>query len=287
MDSIAALRSVLMLDTPIRDALAVGNNNSNYNNNQQSQKLSFSMAHVSTPSSGTTSVYPPSTPSPLAQVRKELSLQRSPEVQESGTKVLAKKIQLLEASHAELEQRLNAEVDQREILKTTNDRLLQFQMQQASELEQIAESRNKLREETIKLQKTLESERNSHSRNVAFIQNTNSGAMQSEHLREKEHFQAEIEHLRKQLQKSDRRSTESELLVKTLTTEVETLNSELKKLREAHELDLQEKNEDHKKKVTDLRSKIEQTESGLVAQINNERKTAEANFEKVRQQKCE
>ena len=182
---------------------------------------------------------------------------------------------------AELEQRLNAEIDQREILKTTNDRLLQFQMQQASELEQIAESRDKLREETIKLQKTLESERNSHSRNVAFIQNTNSGVIQSEHSREKEHFRAEIEHLRKQLQKSDRRNTESELLVKTLTTEVETLNSELKKVREAHELALQEKNENHKKKVIDLRMKIEQTESGLIAQINNERKTAEANFEKV------
>lgn len=256
-----------MLDTPIRDALAVGKNNNNYEKNQQSQKLSFSS--TTTPSSRSN---PKNTP---------ISKPRSPEANESGTKVLAKKIQLLEASQTELEGRLNTETEQNEMLRTTNDKLTQLQTQQASQLEQITDSRDKFREETIKLKKTLELERSNHSRTTAFLQSTTSGAIQSEHLSEKESFRIESEHLKKRLQKSDSRNAESELLVKSLTAEVERLNADLRKLREVHELSFQEKDENHKKEVVDLQNKIEQTESGLVAQINNERKSAEANYEKV------
>ena len=284
MDSIAALRSVLMLDTPIRDALAVGKKN--YEKNQQSQKLSFSS--TTTPSSRTNAKHTPfkangsgSSFSPLVTTPRASSLPRSPEVQESGTKVLAKKIQLLEANQTELEGRLNAETDQKEMLRTTNDKLSQLQAQQASQLEQITESRDKLREETIKLKKTLELERSNHSRTIAFLQSTTSGTMQSEHSSEQESARIESENLKKRLQKSDSLNAESELLVKSLTAEVERLNADLRKLRGAHELAFQKNNESHKKEVADLQNKIEQTESGLVAQINNERKSAEANYEKV------
>ena len=296
MDSIAALRSVLMLDTPIRDALAVGNTGNNNNNykRQEAQKLCFSpasMTQATTPASRQTHMNTPmsriktsakkrSSSSPFFKTPTRLS--RSPEVQQSATKVLEKKIQLLEASHAELEERLKGEIDQRKTFKTAYEKLSQVQTKQSTELEQITASRDKFRNESASLKDTLETERSNHARTISFLQSTTSDAIQAERLREKESFKTESDRLKKRLERSEDRYAKSELLVKELTKEVEHLNEDLKKLRQAHELAMQQKKERHAQEVANLKNKIEQTESGLVEQINKERKSAEANYEKVR-----
>ena len=298
MDSIAALRSVLMLDTPIRDALAVGNSINN-NKQQGAQKLCFSPAsikqattpasrniHINTPMSRLkSSTSKRTSSSPLFKTPTTSRSARSPEVQQSATKVLEKKIQLLEASHAELEERLKGEIDQRETLKITYESLSKFQTKQTSQLEQITVSRDNFRDESATLKKTLEMERSNHSKTIAFLQSTTSNAVQSERLTEKEFFRIETERLKNRLQRTDSRYAESELLVKSLTKEVERLNADLKKLRQAHQLAMEKKKENHAKEVADLQDKIEQTESGLVKQINKERKSAEENYEKVRTRK--
>lgn len=293
MDSIAALRSVLMLDTPIRDALAVGNTDNNNFKTQEAQKLCFSpasMTQATTPASRNTHMNTPMSRiktsskkrSPFFKTPTPSRLSRSPEIQQSATKVLEKKIQLLEASHAELEERLKGEIDQRKTLKTAYENLSEVQTKQSSQLEQITASRDKFRSESASLKETLETERSNHARTISFLQSTTSDAIQAERVREKESLKAESDRLTKRLERSEDRYAKSELLVKELTKEVEHLNQDLKKLRQAHELAMQQKKERHAKEVATLKDKIEQTESGLVEQINKERKSAEANYEKVR-----
>jgi len=293
MDSIAALRSVLMLDTPIRDALAVGNTDNNNYKRQEAQKLCFSpasMTQATTPASRHTHMNTPmsriktsakkrSSSSPFFKTPTRLS--RSPEVQQSATKVLEKKIRLLEMSHAELEERLKGEIDQRKALKTAYEKLSEVQTKQSSQLERITASRDKFRNESASLKETLETERSNHARTISFLQSTTSDAIQAERLREKESFKTESDRLKKRLERSEDRYAKSELLVKELTKEVEHLNEDLKKLRQAHELAMQQKKERHAKEVATLKNKIEQTESGLVEQVNKERKSAEANYEKL------
>lgn len=290
MDSIAALRSVLMLDTPIRDALAGGRNVNERKQAGQKQLLfsPSSMTQATTPASRHTpmsrkkiSTGESSSSSPLFRTPTRSRLPQSPEAQQSATKVLEKKIQLLEASHAELEERLKGEIDQRATLKTTYEKLSEFQTKQSSQLETITESRDTFRNESIALKKTLELERNNHSKTIVFLQSTTSNTMQSERFRERESYRTETERLNKRLQKTESRYTQSESLVKSLTKEVERLNADLKKLRQAHESAMQKKMESHAKEIAVLHDKIEQTESGLVKQVNTERKSAEENYEKV------
>jgi hypothetical protein len=297
MDSIAALRSVLMLDTPIREAFAVGRT-VNDRKQEPKKQLCFSptsMTQATTPASRNTNAQTPvsrneasrferlSLSSPLFKTPtpSRLHLLRSPEVQQSATKIFEKKIELLEASHAELEERLKGEIDQRATLKTTYEKLSEFQTKQSSQLEQITVSRDTFRSESITLKKTLETERKNHTKTIGFLRNTTSNVIQLERLREKDFFRTETERLKKRLQKTDSRYAESELLVKSLTKEVERLNADLKKLRQAHESAVQKKAESHGKEIAVLQNKIEQTESGLVEQINKERHCAEENYEKV------
>ena len=296
MDSIAALRSVLMLDTPIREAFAVGRT-VNDRKQEPPKKLCFSPAlttQATTPASRKTQAQTPvsknkllSYSSPLFKTPtpSRLLSPRSPEVQQSATKVFEKKIELLEASHAELEERLKGEIDQRATLKTTYEKLSEFQAKQSSQLEQITVSRDTFRGESITLKQTLETERKNHTKTIAFLKNTTSNAMQLDRLREKESFRTETERFKKRLQKTDSRYAESELLVKSLTKEVERLNADLKKLRQAHESAMQNKVESHGKEIAVLQDKIEQTESGLVKQINQERHCAQDNYEQVCTQK--
>jgi len=294
MDSIAALRSVLMLDTPIRDALAVGKDNTNYKR-QESQKLCFSpasMTQATTPASRTTQMNTPisriktsaskRTPtSSFFKTPKSSRLSRSPEVQHSATKVLEKKIQLLEASHAEVEERLKGEIDHRNTLKTAYDTLSEVQTKQASQLEQITTSRDQFRDEASLLKEKLELERSNHSKTISFLQSTTSEKVQSERSSANETFRIEMDRLKKKLQRTEDRYTESLSLVTNLTNEVGQLNADLKKLKQSHELAMQQKKEKHAKEVAALKNKIDQTESGLVEQINKERKSAEANYEKL------
>lgn len=280
-----------MLDTPIRDVLAVGRNGNDRKQQAQKQLLfspsSITQAttpatHANTPMSRTnTSTRKRSSSSPLFKTPTPGRLPRSPEVQQSATKVLEKKIELLEASHAELEGRLMGEIDQRETLKTTYDKLSEFQAKQSSQLEQITASRDTFRDESIALKKTLETERKNHSKTIAFLKNTTSNAIQSEVLRERESFRRDTERLKKRLQKSDSRYAESEVLVKSLTREVDKLNADFKEFKRKQELAMQKRMESHAREIAILQDKIEQTESGLVEQINKERKGAEEAYEKV------
>ena len=303
MDSIAALRSVLMLDTPIRDVLAVGRpSNVKQLQKQPQKKLCFSptsMTQATTPAStrNNISMLTENTPesrnkasarrttslsSPLFKTPTPSKLPRSPEGEQSATKVLEKKIEVLEASHVELEERLRGEIDRRSTLRATYDKLSQFQTKQSSQLEQIRVSRDTFREESTTLKKILESERNKHSKTIAFLKNTTTNVIELERSREKQSLRSETEQLRKRLQKLESRYAESETLVMSLTKEVERLNTDMKKLREGHESAIQKKIDIHSKEIAKYQEKLEQTESGLLEQINQERKNAEENNQKVR-----
>lgn len=299
MDSIAALRSVLMLDTPIRAVLAGGRKPINPKLQEPQKQLCFSptsMTEATTPTPRNTSAL---TTTPASRGNKSSAseqkypssflfkspipsrLPHSPAVQQSATKVLEKKIDLLEASHAELEERLEGEIEQRILMKTTYDKLSEFQTKQSSHLEQIRVSRDTFRNESIALKDTLKIERSNQSKTIAFLKNTTSTVIESERSREKESFRTEKERLKKKVQKSHSRYAEAEVLVKSLTAEIEKNNADLKKLRQDQESAMQKKIESHSKEVSVLKEKISLTETGLLEQINQERKNAEENYEKL------
>ena len=281
-----------MLDTPIREVLAVGRHSPGKKQQLQQplqKKLNFSpttATPATTPAStkNTLSTLDENTPesksklkgstlsSPLFKSSPFSRFPRSPEGQQSVTKVMEKKIEVLEATNAELEERLKGEVDRRSTLKDTYDKLSEFQAKQSSQMEQIRLSRDSFREELNSLKKTLESERNKHSKTIAFLTNTTTNVSELERSREIQSFRSENDLLQKQLRKSENRRKESETLVMSLTNEVERLNTDVKKLRESHESARQKKIDTHSKEIAKYREKLEQTESGLVKQINQERK---------------
>lgn len=269
LDSIAALRSVLMLNNPIEQALVVGGSLKNQNEESQKQLCS-------SPASMTQAMTPGSLKTPTPS-----KLSRSPEALESATIVLEKKIKLLEASRVELEERLKGEIDQKVTLQKAHDKISSLQAKQSCQLEQIMASRDSFREESVSLEETLDTERKKHSKTIAFLKTTASNEMQSRISMEKERFQIQKEMLEDQLQRSENRCTKSELLVKSLTKEVDKINTNLTECRESNELALKETSERHAKRIATLQDKLEQTESGLLEQINKERKFAEANYEQV------
>ena len=304
MDSIAALRSVLMLDTPTRNLLGNGRITRKQQPEEQSQrKLCFSPAstQATTPGSKNTLASEqnrkftneitarsvglpplggkPSSPHFL-KTPSASELLQSPEVQ-SAKKILQKKVEILEATQAELEDRLQGEIDQRTTLRTTYEKLLELQTKQSSQLQQIALSRDALLDESFAVKKTLDTERIKHARALALLKTNANTFVESRFSKERESLKSELETLRKKMQRKDARYADSESLVKSLTKEVERLNDDLNKLRQSHESAKQVTTSNHAKAIGALHSKIEQTETEWLKQVNKERKNAEENYQKV------
>ena len=166
MDSIAALRSVLMLDTPTRAILAGGRGYKDRQPQPQRQPC-FSpnlTTQATTPASRSKNEIeersrgvPPlsgKSPSALLKTPRTPKQPPAPEVL-TTTKVLQNKVQIMETSQVELEKRLKEEIDRRTTLETTYEKLSEFRAKQSSQLERITASRDNFRDESIELKKTL------------------------------------------------------------------------------------------------------------------------------------
>ena len=292
MDSIAALRSVLMLDTPTRAVLAGGRGYKDRQRQPQRQPYfspNLTTTQATTPSSKNKNPIeershgvPPlsgKSPSALLKTPRTLKQPPTPEVL-TTTKVLQNTVQTLETSQVELEKRLKEEIDRRTTLEATYEKLSEFRTKQSSQLGRITASRDTFRDESIELKKTLETERNKHAETITVLKNT--ATIESQRSKEKEKFKDEIEILQKRMRQKNERYLESESLVKSLTKEIERLNADLKTYRNSHESTLQTTIKNHTKETESFQATVARIKSDLVEQINKANENEERTCEQVR-----
>jgi len=294
MDSIAALRSVLMLDTPTRVALVGHRSNEDYQPVKPQRQLCFSPDSTTqaktpeskkkTPIENSPLGKPPMSgkrPSFVLKTPSTSKLPPSPEMQRMTT-VLQKKAQTLETSQAELEKRLKEEIDRRMMVEATYEKLSEFQTQQTSQLERVTASRDKFRDESMEWKKTIETERIKFTKGISTMKNNTKTLIESQRLKDKDASQAEIEILQKQLRKKEERYHESESLVKSLTKEVEKLNADLKTRQQTHESTMLTTINAHTKEIASLQVVIGRIESDGKKHMNKEKE----NTDQINAQVC-
>eukprot|EP00536_Pseudo-nitzschia_multiseries_P010803 jgi/Psemu1/27012/gm1.27012_g len=274
MDSIAVLRSVLMLDTPTRTVLAGGMVEPQRQPNFASPRTKTPESRKSSPIEKTSIIGKPpmsgKRPSPGTGMKSPgmkspspSKLPPSPEMQRLTT-VLQKKVNSLETSQADLKKRLKEELDQRTTLQATYGKLTEFQTQQASQLERITASRDEFRDESAALKQTIESERAKHAEEIATMKNDANAMMESKRATDEE-----MELLKKKLRKKEERYDESESLVKSLTKEVEKLNADLKTTQQTHKVKMQTAVDEHAEEIASLKHEIQKMESDRSQPTNN------------------
>jgi hypothetical protein len=291
-ESIAAVRSFLMLDTPTRSLFAGGEQRQRHPffspPNSTTSALKPAAAKIDDIGGGRSPVgLPPSSrnasPSALL-LRTPRTPQRLPPTPEVTT-ALRKTVRTLETSHADLKNQLEEEIQRRKTLEVTYKQLNEFRTKQTSQLEVITSSRNNYRNETIELKKVLEKERKQNLETVSALRSAAEAivpVVESQRSKENDKLKHDIETLHTKIHKKDERYASSESLVKSLTKEVETLNADLKNCRQNYESTIQTTIENHSKEMeytqvrivsewTEKINKIKENEQTILEQVRKKR----------------
>ena len=267
-ESIAAVRSFLMLDTPTRSLFAGGEKLQRHpffsppDSTTPTSALKPAAAKIDDIVGGRSPVgLPPSSrnssPSALL-LRTPRTAQRLPPTPEVTT-ALRKTVRTLETSHVDLKNQLEEEIQRRKTLEVTYKQLNEFRTKQTCQLEVITSSRDNYRNETIGLKKLLEKERKQNLETVSALRSAAEAivpVVESQRSKENDKLKYEIETLQIKIHKKDERYASSESLVKSLTKEVETLNADLKSCQQNYESTLQTTIENHSKEMESLQVRI-------------------------------
>jgi len=280
IDSIAVLRSVLMLDTPTRRVLAGGIVGPHRQPNFSPGKPKTPESRKSSPVEKTPIGKPPMAgkrPSPGMKSPSPTKQPPSPEMQRI-TSVLQRKVHTLEASHGDLEKRFQEELHQRTTLEAAHKKLAEIKTQQTSQLEQITASRDELRDESAELKKTIETERVRHSSEIARMETEAKTMIESQRAKDEE-----IEMMTKKLRRKEERYLESESLVKSLTKEVEKLNTDLKATQQKHKAKMQSAVDGYTQEITSLKEKLQKMESNRVDKTKKDKAGTEQIYTQLQQ----
>lgn len=227
MESLAALRSVLMLDTPTRHVLE---KSVAQTQQQQQPSVASKPSNIADKSSTTTTTTP-------------------------AAAVFQRKISELEAAQKDWQCRLERETARRKTLDTTYHALLGHRKELSVQLELVTKSREKAEEELARKVQELNRERALASATVAQERHDDWKA-----AAKLDALQKDNDWLKEQLCGAEKRRTELDSIIASLKAEAQRLEEKVK----SKEAQLGKANEEHLQRQREAERKLQQNEEAKI-----------------------